>query len=894
MKVKPKYLIFLVLSISLVLIANSCFVSFYQETPNWQFFVKNQIGAQSVLNIGKNLTFDENFVYFGDDKNTIYSLWQKNGLLNWKTKLPDHTPFQITQDKDFLYIANFDSHIYKLDKKNGYIIWSFTIPDFFWPDTEVIFDENDISIFFGDRGGFLYALDKQTGMQVWRTELGTIDNTKSFKEGSIHLGFLQQNDEQLFLDHFPLRTQFLIDKKTGQVISQKKITPNVTVNGIVSNLYFGDTQLSIEGNVARQPLFVLNNKEKKEIWSYQSQFKVNSKEIYQHQNRLFYLDKYNQLLTSVKITSNKPNDNNFKQTNFTSTEDFFVDYQENKLNLSWHLKNKVTHLKYLLNNLKNVFSFETTYQEKENYSELTIHHQDNFYKNKFTQVSIEGKFKKENSDEQLEIKGFYYQKDTWKLRAKLTPGKWQYQLTIKTPFTYKKFKKEIEVTQPQSDSLDISNQSLILDNNLFIPLGFQTSIVERNQDGSAINQIGYSETQAPPDQEENYKFLPWNEYLKEYQQQSQLNFFRYGPDNWAPSIWNIWEMSENPPSPNEFKMNLKGNMYGDYLVEQARNHQYKIMMSLFSFDIPYASKKAINEKQNQEVITQYLDYIIARYASMIDIWELSNEAIPSQEWQNFVSDYLNKHDPYKHPITTSLENSDLNHSQLLSRHYYAPIPKNNQELVKQIDEFYADYPDWSEAQIISEFGFEKANYFVRKKDEGFEKRGLEDASGGSGARANIDTDSNSADWLRKFAWIFAMNKTGVMFWNTGERLYLNQSNGNTYLGPVERNYLGVLQKFFPSFTVNTHKDDFKTNHDTAKTYRLYDQNHEIVYLLNLTSTMTESFSLQLVSPPESRVELFNPLTGQLINQITMPSNQQITIPEFSDDLVLKVSSDYEL
>lgn len=72
------------------------------NNSNWQFLVKNQVGTQSILNLGKNLTFDEQNVFFGDDKNTIYSLKQKSGQLNWKTKLPNHTPFQITQDQNSL------------------------------------------------------------------------------------------------------------------------------------------------------------------------------------------------------------------------------------------------------------------------------------------------------------------------------------------------------------------------------------------------------------------------------------------------------------------------------------------------------------------------------------------------------------------------------------------------------------------------------------------------------------------------------------------------------------------------------------------------------------------------------------------------------------------------
>ncbi len=86
------------------------------------------------------------------------------------------------------------------------------------------------------------------------------------------------------------------------------------------------------------------------------------------------------------------------------------------------------------------------------------------------------------------------------------------------------------------------------------------------------------------------------------------------------------------------------------MVEESRKREYRVMMSIFAFYPPHSSRKAFAKKSNRKVLKKYLDYVIARYGASVDIWEITNEAIPILEWQNFISDYLSENDPYKHPL----------------------------------------------------------------------------------------------------------------------------------------------------------------------------------------------------------------------------------------------------
>ncbi len=1032
-----KQLYFLLILVSLSFIFLFLKIAENRKSPNWKFFVKEQVGAKSELNIGKNLTFDEKSFYFNDGKGNVHSLNKKTGEINWLSKMKDHSPFQIMIDKDFLYIASFDGHIYCLNKKNGYINWSFAIPNQFWPDTEVIFDANDQFVFFADRAGFLYALNKKSGKEVWKKAFPTIDNSKAFVENSMHFGFIKQDEDRLFIKNYPSGSEkiLIINKRDGSnqenfdqakfeemlaksienkteinfnkqalwkkelplidssktfaeklvhfgfikqiedafiksiknkakfnlskeeiwkkeilladnsktfaeklvhfgLSDQNKILINnypseklktleikrnelnqknfekakleklnqekfekinkeklekesqekfekinkeklekekieeLFVRSIkkIDELNFDKFSLVIEANAANQPILKCLDKNKNEIWSYRTEERINPREIYQDGNRLYFFNADNTILESIEISQRDPNENKLKELNFKIKENFSahypyknsnpqIDSETKKIYPGLEIRKIIQRISFFFKNLKKITVFEISQQEQNDYLEFNIQHEQNFYKNVFTEIKIEAIFTNQEDNQKIKVKGFYYDNDLWKIRAKLKKGLWRWQVKIKTPYFISKKDGTFEISKDFSKQLQIKDGAFFTeDNEAFIPMGLQGVISDRSRDGNPLNKMDYAKDPTPPTDPKKYNFLTFTDYLDLYKKEAKMNIFRYGPDNLAPPIW------QNLDNPKDFEMNVNGNMQGDYILNELKKRDFRAMMSIFAFYPPYISEEAFYKKDNQEVIKDYLDYVIARYASSIDIWELTNEAAPSLKWLNFVSNYLAENDPYKHPITTNIEEKKLDNSDLLSIHWYAVVPENNFELIDQANHIDSKQ-DFEKATIISEFGFKGSNYF-----------------------------NGSSTLLRKFVWISTFRKMGMIFWNTGDGFYKNAENGNIYLGPVERNILKNLSDFLPKLTYPTQKDSELISNQNLISYKLSDENWQLIYLLKIDEKIeNKEVNLKLNLDNSGLLATFDPKTGEVLNYFEVTEGESIIkIPSFSDDLAIKI------
>lgn len=861
---KPRYLI-VIFALALILLILFFLLPKNHKQSNWRFFIKDQIGAQSVLNTGKNLTFDQKSIYFIDGKGLLHSINKQTGNINWQKKLSDHSPFEITQDEKYLYVASFNSHIYQIDKSNGFISWSFAIPNQFWPDTEVIFDLNDEYVFFADRAGILYALERNSGKLIWKKSFGSIDTTKTFIQNSIHFGFLTQEDDVLLADHFPTKKIYSINKKSGEVLSTKDSELKINLKTTEEKLLFENYLLEFEQNIIDQPKINLFDIDGVMLWSYRPENRINRKEIYQNELRLYYLNADNTILESIYIDEKDPNKEFFTKINFTFNENFTahhpyknsnpqVNSEEMGFNLIFNINKKIDQIKYFLKNLEKLFSFSNSYVAKQNFIEFNITHEENFYENVFNDVEIVASFKNQETKHEINVKGFYFDHNTWKVRARLAKGAWDWNIKIKTKYANKALRGSIIITENFKEPLEIIDGSFTdKSGEIFFPLGIQDVVLDKSKDGNNLNNMDYAKNAIPSNLEENYNFLNFPDYLDLYKQEAKLNIFRYGPDNWAPSIW------EDLSNKKNFAMNVKGNLQGEQILEELQKRDYKIMMSIFAFYPPYTSRESISKKENREVLEKYLDYVIARYASSIDIWELTNEAAPPLVWQNFISDYIAMNDPYGHPITTNLEEPELNNSDLLSIHLYIQKPENNYHLINQLDSLL-NKQDQQKAIIISEFGFQGSNYFT-----------------------------GSADWLRKFSWITTLKKIGLVFWNTGYGLYENPFNGNVYLGPQERKYLDILRNFMPRINLNAiNKGDIKIDQGLA-IYSLKNSDYELYYLLNLKDGNEVNHKLEINNQKPAKIEVIDPKTGNKLVETNLSKEESlIQLPGFVDDISIKV------
>lgn len=204
----------------------------------------------------------------------------------------------------------------------------------------------------------------------------------------------------------------------------------------------------------------------------------------------------------------------------------------------------------------------------------------------------------------------------------------------------------------------------------------------------------------------------------------------------------------------------------DYIVTYAYQNDISLMLCFFSCqDFMYQGDGASGWENNpyntilgvpcqffedndaKRVAKNLIRYIVARwgYATNIMSWELWNEVTniscagykPIDEdifcWHKIMRDHIRKIDPFKHCISTSMENEQAYSNLYLElysildfvqRHKYKSI--NNATSVQQLsyvlfnlsNDAHVDYPD--DPFFMGEFGFGKGNVYNSKDPHGID------------------------------------------------------------------------------------------------------------------------------------------------------------------------------
>ncbi|MBI2428238.1 MAG: PQQ-binding-like beta-propeller repeat protein [Ignavibacteriales bacterium] len=124
-------------------------------------------------------------VYFVCRNNTFYACRTSDGTLVWKKSLGSPLPYEWgfdyyigspAIDNGTLYIGSADGNLYALNSKDGRELWKFKSSSLI-RSTPAIDERN---IYFGDCSGKIFAVDKSNGTRVWQfsTVGDTLDNEK--------------------------------------------------------------------------------------------------------------------------------------------------------------------------------------------------------------------------------------------------------------------------------------------------------------------------------------------------------------------------------------------------------------------------------------------------------------------------------------------------------------------------------------------------------------------------------------------------------------------------------------------------------------------------------------------------------------------------------------------
>ena len=496
--------------------------------------------------------------------------------------------------------------------------------------------------------------------------------------------------------------------------------------------------------------------------------------------------------------------------------------------------------------------------------ELTIAHDDAWYTNPWSEVETETTFEHE-SGKKIQIYGFYYDKNTWKVRFNpTTKGSWKWQLQFKTPdSTLKDSGEFVSETDTTKAFLRKSKENPLLltmdDEHIFNAIGIGDGILDSNTNGNPLDDwaIGDSTVfmfDSPFGFKERYpsdEVVDLATYLDTYGDGGKVfNLYRWSVGNWSFRLWDRIDTHN--------KYLIPEGKYGDTFIQSLKNHNFKVFMTLFGFDI---FAKDINYPENRELIRHYIKYVLARFGAYVDIWEIANEAIVSDDIVRFIADEIRSLDHESRLISMSPERPNMDEVDIISPHWYETEDLSESDLTvkEQIEKFQ---------------GYEKPIIF--------------------GEQGNVikNWDETSALRMRVRSWVAFFEEAILIFWNQSDNKDFHNSaygNANIFLGEEERNYVRFLQNFTKDVSLSAEKIPLEIQNSAVRSYGLVSDKELLGYFFHYEYPDREtSFRIMLDFPEETEVEWYDPTTGEVVwTQAYSAGHHLLLSPEFTSDIALK-------
>ena len=313
--------------------------------------------------------------------------------------------------------------------------------------------------------------------------------------------------------------------------------------------------------------------------------------------------------------------------------------------------------------------------------ELTIQ-DNNIYNNPFWDVTILGEFTGPNS-EKINIRGFYYEGNLWKVRmSPTTEGSWTFSLIYTTQSGVDTMQGSFQCTPPEPGdhgfiqiNSSYPHKFKYSDNTVFIPHGTAGHTPAIVAAFLGIMPNGSADPGQVPSM--------WDSLSKHSVNTFRLMLFNQSSFE-VPLSWNTDETTGNffAQSGGLDKYNTFVGKVMDRWFEQAREHNIAIYLCMLTtFDIadypfsssPFSSDNGgpYNNLNDMYQLTngpgfdyqeKYYTYICSRYAAYrnIAVWEYNNEYgyYSSTSWLSAIDSVVRANDPYNRPRTVSFWNAD--------------------------------------------------------------------------------------------------------------------------------------------------------------------------------------------------------------------------------------------
>jgi hypothetical protein len=452
-----------------------------------------------------------------------------------------------------------------------------------------------------------------------------------------------------------------------------------------------------------------------------------------------------------------------------------------------------------------------------------------------------------------QIGGFYYATNTWKARfspSELGHWTWRAQLTDGTrtadyrgAFTVLRSKNPgfVRVSRYNRFRFSFANGSP------YYPLGIGDCVVDTLKSGSPLDHWGLDGGFRPPGIHTDGRQVSMNAYMRAYQG-AGVNLFRWSVNNCSFPIYQTID-------PNGNVYLAQAGIWGDQLVQRMRSHGFRIYMTIFN-QPPFAENPS---GAQLAAVERYVKYVVDRWGPYVDFWELMNESTASDSWYQQVAGYLHRIDPYHHLISTSYERPDLPEIAISSPHWY-----------ENESQFDSDSDTWGRMTT-----WERAGKPVVVGEQG------------NAARSWYP---DSALRMRLRAWTAFFAQGTLIFWNAS---FAKDDVGNAiYLGPQERGYIRVLQRFTGGFDPRASIARVSVSDPAAvRGYALRGPRDYAAYLVAYTNHTSQTRGVRVSVAPRSTgtAVWIDPASGAILDRTHVRAgSQSLAVPPFVTDIALKI------
>lgn len=498
--------------------------------------------------------------------------------------------------------------------------------------------------------------------------------------------------------------------------------------------------------------------------------------------------------------------------------------------------------------------------------EITVIANEALLTNPFRELRLFGEFT-DGSGKKIPVNGFYYDKDTWKVRFRPpSSGEWYWNLTVSYPD--RTFKKQGDFIATKVNSkkrifVDVKNPKRLTHDGqtIFNAVGLQNSMLDNNYNGNPFDDwaIGEGEPLFPQSSSGNFYFgsdeiINLDEYLETYGGSAGFNLYRWGLGNSSFRLWSDYSVRG--------QYFTQWGKWGDELATKLEENGFRIWLTLFNFEIPYSQTMRPVE---YDLLNNYVDYIVARYGAYVDIWEVGNEVYAPNWVIDYIAKRINEKDYLDRPISTSWEKPEIESIDIISPHWYESEILNDSDMsvVRKV----AKYKDNPKPVIFGEQGNQKVNW-----------------------------DETSAVRMRVRSWAAFFNEAILIFWNSSDRKdYHNAvlNNANIYIGETERGYIKVLQDFTKGVDLQAKKFTFETGNSSVRSYGLRSSKEVLGYFFHYKNPGRETaFVLKIGLDKPGVVTWLDPVSGKELGKVRVTSGaKNIASPVFTQDLAVKITFD---